>query len=316
MTTKESSYTHFFPPKEVPYTGGHARPSRPAAPPPVPPNDYLTTTQREFPPKSSPFPVRQPPGSPTLRPPMPILYGATQYTDDYPPKRLPLGPPASHDEQPKVPFEGTTEYTDEFIPKEVAPDLPHLTGFRPAGIQLPLPRRSLGCEYWHKGNNHAQRSRRWVALLASRQSPLPSQTYSAALGEGAYQFKRFFLLPPLSTTNTASTHHENSNLTPSPGKTDQYFVLIPRHLDVPCSARQIFTTVNDNQEQATILVLYGDDPVASNNMLLGQVSGMDGRGNQAGNSCRCFAFQRPLCLRYGTLPPPLGVFFASKRVLP
>lgn len=28
--------------------------------------------------------------------------------------------------------------------------------------------------------------------------------------------------------------------------------------------------MHDNQEQACVLVLYGDDPVASNNLLLGQ----------------------------------------------
>ncbi len=56
------------------------------------------------------------------------------------------------------------------------------------GLQLPLPRRSLGVEFWHKG------------------------------------------------------------------QTNQYFVLIPRTASVPCRARQVFTTVHDNQEQACILV--------------------------------------------------------------
>ena len=72
------------------------------------------------------------------------------------------------------------------------------------GIQLPLPRRSLGVEFWHKG------------------SP------------------------------------------------DNFFILLPRHVDAPCSARQVFTTLHDNQSTACVLVLYGDDPVASNNLLLGQ----------------------------------------------
>ena len=84
--------------------------------------------------------------------------------------------------------------------------MPPLTGIRcPVGLQLPLPRRSLGVEFVHRG------------------------------------------------------------------KTDQYFVLIPRTMDAPCSARQVFTTVHDNQAEACVLVLYGDDPVASNNALLGQV---------------------------------------------
>jgi hypothetical protein len=56
------------------------------------------------------------------------------------------------------------------------------------------------------------------------------------------------------------------------GYSDKYFVLIPRHMDAPCSASQIFTTLHDNQEEACIIIVYGDDPVASNNLLLGQVS--------------------------------------------
>jgi molecular chaperone DnaK (HSP70) len=54
--------------------------------------------------------------------------------------------------------------------------------------------------------------------------------------------------------------------------TVQFYMLIPRHTAAPCTAVQTFTTLHDNQEQACILVLYGDDPVASNNLLLGQVS--------------------------------------------
>ena len=49
------------------------------------------------------------------------------------------------------------------------------------GLQLSLPRRSLGVEFWHKG------------------AP------------------------------------------------DHFFVLLPRHVDAPCSARQIFTTLHDDQ---------------------------------------------------------------------
>ncbi len=39
----------------------------------------------------------------------------------------------------------------------------------------------------------------------------------------------------------------------------RYFVLIPRTMDVPCGARQVFTTVHDNQEQVgTGQGRYGD----------------------------------------------------------
>lgn len=36
-----------------------------------------------------------------------------------------------------------------------------------------------------------------------------------------------------------------------------YMILIPRTMSVPCAAKQMFTTLHDNQEQACILVLYG-----------------------------------------------------------
>ena len=74
----------------------------------------------------------------------------------------------------------------EYPAKEADPQLPPLTGVRSReGLELPLPRRSLGVEFVHKGVS------------------------------------------------------------------DRYFVLIPRTLDSPCSARQVFTTVHDNQEQVS-----------------------------------------------------------------
>lgn len=50
----------------------------------------------------------------------------------------------------------------------------------------------------------------------------------------------------------------------------RYFVLIPRTLDVPCKARRVFKTLHDNQEQASIHILYDDSPIATENHLLGQ----------------------------------------------
>jgi hypothetical protein len=82
------------------------------------------------------------------------------------------------------PFQGVTEYQDEYTDKEGYPVMPPLTGIVSAsGLHLPLPRRSLGVEFWHKG------------------------------------------------------------------RTDQYYMLIPRTASVPCTARQVFTTLHDNQEQ-------------------------------------------------------------------
>jgi len=183
---------------------GTARETRPAmGPPGQMPSIWDTTYRREFIPKDAPG--RQPVGEPEPRPAMPWLAGDTTYRDHYVPKDLALQPVLGEGDGMPFPFDGTTEYKAQYVPKEGYPVVPPLTGIlSPDGLQLPLPRRSLGVEFWHKG------------------------------------------------------------------RTNQYFVLIPRTIDLPATAKQVFTTVNDNQEQACILVLYGDDPVASNNLLLGQ----------------------------------------------
>lgn len=50
---------------------------------------------------------------------------------------------------------GNTEYRAEFPAKEAEPRLPPLTGLRaPVGLQLPFPRRSLGVEFWHRGQTN------------------------------------------------------------------------------------------------------------------------------------------------------------------
>ncbi|GMH37205.1 hypothetical protein BSKO_05078 [Bryopsis sp. KO-2023] len=56
-----------------------------------------------------------------------------------------------------------------------------------------------------------------------------------------------------------------------PGKSsDKFFTLIPRYLDAPCTGSNTFTTVHDDQEEACILILYGDEQKASENIVLGQ----------------------------------------------
>ncbi len=204
-TTNQAHYQPFvFAPKDAP--AADSPQGRPAtAPPNFNPNDYVTTYRTQFVPKEGGG--REPTGIPEHRAPMPWLVGDTTYRSHYVPKEFGLVPVMDEAPGPRFPFNGTTEYRAEYVPKEGQPQLPPLTGLiSKDGLTLPLPRRSLGVEYWHKG-------------------------------------------------------------TP-----DHYYVLLPRHVDAPCSARQVFTTLHDNQEQACILVLYGDDPVASNNMLLGQVS--------------------------------------------
>ncbi|KAL6749861.1 hypothetical protein V8C86DRAFT_2831180 [Haematococcus lacustris] len=197
-TTNQATY------KAHPLGPGPEREARPAAsPPPAVPNFWETTYKTQFVPKQPP--PRQPQGQAEPKAPLPWLASGTTYMDHYVPKDLALQPVFADADGVPYPFLGITEYMDQYVPKDGCPSLPPLTGVRSGrGLQLPLPRRSLGVEFWHRGAS------------------------------------------------------------------DQYYVLIPRASSVPCTARQVFTTLHDDQDQACILVLYGDDPVASNNVLLGQ----------------------------------------------
>ncbi|KXZ53275.1 hypothetical protein GPECTOR_7g1169 [Gonium pectorale] len=199
-TTNQDTYRPF----EVPSQPAGDRPARLAtAPPPMLPSIYDTTYRTQYVPKEGE--PRVAPGSIPPKDPLPWLNDGTTYRNDYTPKPLALVPPADYDPAQPFPFDSTTEYRAEYPPKELPELLPPLTGVRPReGLALPLPRRSLGVEFVHRGAS------------------------------------------------------------------DRYFVIVPRTVDPPCSARHVFTTVHDNQEQACILILYGDDPVASNNVLLGQ----------------------------------------------
>ncbi|GFR47939.1 hypothetical protein Agub_g9742 [Astrephomene gubernaculifera] len=206
MITRDTTNQDTYKPFELaPQPGSDTgRPTRQAtSPPPLLPSIYDTTYRAHYVPKEGE--PRVPPGSIPPRAPMPWLSDGTTYRNHYVPKPLALLPPADYDPGQPFPFAGTTEYRAEFPPKEAPPQLPPLTGVTSRqGLALPLPRRSLGVEFVHRGVS------------------------------------------------------------------DRTFLLLPRTLEAPCSARQVFTTVHDNQEQACILVLYGDDPVASNNMVLGQ----------------------------------------------
>ncbi|GAX74304.1 hypothetical protein CEUSTIGMA_g1753.t1 [Chlamydomonas eustigma] len=203
QTTNQAHYKPFvFGPGNVQSaaSSGRAATAPPAA---FLPNDYSTTYSTQFVPKEAGG--RVPAGIPELHPPMPWLAGQTTYQDHFLPKEMMLVPIVDPEQVSSYPFAGSTEYRAEYEPKERLPQVPPLTGLvSKDGLTLPLPRRSLGVEFWHRG------------------------------------------------------------------KPDNFFILLPRHVDAPCSARQVFTTLHDNQEQACILVLYGDDPVASNNVLLGQ----------------------------------------------
>jgi len=202
-TTHQATFTNFTYPPGPATEPGEPQGRMPTLPPAKMPNDWSTTYRNHYIPKEPPG--RVPTGDPQPRPAMPWLANGTTYRDHYVPKELALVPITLDEGPAPYPFTGRTEYQAEYVPKEGLPQLPPLTGvIAPKGLKLPLPRRSLGVEFWHRG------------------------------------------------------------------KTNNFFILINRTLPVPCTARQIFTTVHDNQEVACILVLYGDDPVASNNTLLGQ----------------------------------------------
>ncbi|GLI64697.1 hypothetical protein VaNZ11_008052 [Volvox africanus] len=203
MITRDTTNQDTYRPFEVAVEPVAVNTREATAPPPMVPSIYDTTYRTQYVPKAGE--PRVPPGAIPQKDPLPWLNDGTTYRNDYVPKPLAILPPPDYDPYKPVPFDSTTEYRAEYPTKENPPQLPPLTGVLSRdGLQLPLPRRSLGVEFVHRGQS------------------------------------------------------------------DRYFVLLPRTVDPPCSARQVFTTVHDNQEQACILILYGDDPVASNNTLLGQ----------------------------------------------
>ncbi len=164
-----------------------ASPGRPVhAPPADMPFDYSTTHRTQFVPKGGPRALlytctlpffltpftlphmltpepwpqtnteamgREPTAVPELRPQQPWMASGTTYGSAYVPKEFALQPVGETHYNP-YPFDGTSEYRGEYVPKEPLPQVPPLTGIVSRdGLQLPLPRRSLGVEYWHKGKS-------------------------------------------------------------------------------------------------------------------------------------------------------------------
>jgi hypothetical protein len=107
----------------------------------------------------TPFPVsRRPvPTCALASPHLPWLAGATTNEDEYPWKDVPVVALAgTRPSLMQVPFSGDSEYVGEFGPKAAQPALPHLAGIcGRTGLLLPLPRRSLGVQFWSAGEgNH------------------------------------------------------------------------------------------------------------------------------------------------------------------
>lgn len=200
---KETTHNATFKPFVIEPAAPTMERSRPATAPPQRINMYSTESRSQYTPKKAA--AQEPRGETLVRGPMPWLNDGTTYQNQYIPKPITLRP-ILHDERPTpMPFEGTTEYRAEYPKKDGYATMPPLSGIKSTnGLSLPLPRRSLGVEYWNRG-------------------------------------------------------------TP-----DHLFILLPRTVPAPCKASQLFTTLHDNQSTASILILYGEDPVASNNMILGQ----------------------------------------------
>lgn len=197
-TTNNATYKRFI----LPATEQTST-SRPATALPQGVTHFTTESRGQFTKKQAP--AKAPVGPLAIRDPLPWLGGGTEYTNSYVPKPIMLRLVREEEQSKTGPFSGTTEYRAEYPKKEAYTSMPPLTGIKSLqGLSLPLPRRSLGVEYWHRG-------------------------------------------------------------TP-----DHLFILLPRHVAAPCKASQIFTTLHDNQSTASIIILYGEDPVASNNIILGQ----------------------------------------------
>eukprot|EP00798_Chlamydomonas_sp_ICE-L_P025744 gene25744-11405_t len=265
----EPTYTHHYPPKELPQegvgielvTGGVPFTSRteymdeffnkPRGPRPVEPMKYSAnpmpwmvkqTTNQAF---YKPFKVEADPNGPadptlkpaTAPPEMPSIYDTT-YRAQYVPKDAPGRQPQglSDMRQPGSWLAGPTTYQAHYVPKELAlvPVFMEADG-RPVPFDGTTEYRD---EFIPKDGYPVMPPLTGLTSRAGLKLPLPRRSLGVE-----YWHK---------------------------GKSDNFYILIPRGLDAPCKARQVFTTLHDNQDVACILVLYGDDPVASNNILLGQ----------------------------------------------
>ena len=111
------------------------------------------------------FPVTRCPGptTATAKPQLPWLADATTNESAYPWKDAPLlklvddgssdNDVGNATARARQPLGGESEYAGEFAPKEPRPFLPHLSGAVGADgrMLLPGPRRSLGVQFWHRG---------------------------------------------------------------------------------------------------------------------------------------------------------------------
>jgi len=262
-----SSYVDHYPPKPLPEQ---------ELAPSIPTKGAPFTAQSTYSSEHYPRPFMPRPATPLAFQPPTTSFVNLRTTNQhfYKPYELPPPPSAEAPSRPitapcNVPQWDTT-YTREFPPKPLPPPAP----ITPAPPHQLLASMADGTTY---GNHYIPHP--LVPVPRGPAEIMKSSFPFTGISEFMAEFipkQAYPLLPPLTGTLPSA------GLTlPLPRRslgvqykrredTDRFYVLIPRTADAPCAARQVFTTVIDNQAEASILVLYGDDPVASKNAILGQ----------------------------------------------
>mmetsp|Transcript_54425 Transcript_54425/g.172934 ORF Transcript_54425/g.172934 Transcript_54425/m.172934 type:complete len:379 (-) Transcript_54425:23-1159(-) len=237
-----------------------------------------TTYKKDYPEWPLPDRQKKPPAEARV---FPGQTGKTSYQDDFIKKQL----PAKHVREkegvkPTAPFKGATTYNKDFVKRPMennrvkrSDDKPHpnlpftgATTYQKDYLEKPIP------------------------LKVVRPKDKVKDT---APFEGIPTYKRDYIKHPLPVKNpkapakapkslpfkaitTHGDHFQGWKLPKNRGSLgvetvgDKFFVLIPKSKPAPTVATQLFTTVRDNQETACIMVLQGEDKIASKNELLGQ----------------------------------------------
>lgn len=142
---------------------------------------------------------------------------------------------------------GTTTYRNTFLP--VQPE-------RRPQAEPPKPRPTLP---FQASTNYKDEYR--PHELAARPAPAPVQ----------YQPNP----NPLSSETTYKNFHKSYSLQRRRGAlgvetvNNRFYILIPEDAKPPVSATRIFTSVHDNQQDLSFVVLEGNAPMAAGNRLLG-----------------------------------------------
>ncbi|KAK9806195.1 hypothetical protein WJX72_004919 [[Myrmecia] bisecta] len=266
----QTSYTHHYPAKALPHTEVFARPDLPGAP-----FTASSTYTNAYDAKPLPSKYGADPKSYQIRA-LPMIQAETTNQRFYRPWPISGGgsaaktqPPADLGELDMGSFlQDTFQTTNNMLypPKQSAYLPPHGTT-----VAQPLGESRV------KTTTH---DFFYTPKLVTMVSAIPREPPSAGAPFTATSTYRVEYVPkqlPHELPHLTGFQAREGLRLPLPRKSlgvevvgDSFFVLIPFSTPAPATARQIFTTVHDNQDQACILILYGESATASQNTLLGQ----------------------------------------------